>query len=218
MATRSTISIRNTDGTIEQVYSHWDGYPANNGFILLVYYQDEIKIRKLLNQGDISSLREEVDIPLGKTHTFDKSLDNVSVFYHRDRGDDLEPSLKFDNLIDFSRDGNFQEFDYVYDVSKKSWFLYRPDLGATEEAFISLVEVVNKDYENMQSEYKEIFDVYLKKPYEEAFKTLTNELNVNNSVGVPKKPKKPLGADHPQLSLDGMIPEVQGQPTKKMKI
>ncbi len=38
MATRSTIALEFADGTIGQVYAHWDGYLAHNGKMLLEYY------------------------------------------------------------------------------------------------------------------------------------------------------------------------------------
>jgi hypothetical protein len=44
MATRSRIGIELEDGVIESIYCHWDGYPENNGKILLEHYQDPNKI------------------------------------------------------------------------------------------------------------------------------------------------------------------------------
>lgn len=218
MATRSTISIKNPDGSFEQVYSHWDGYPSNNGFLLLVHYQDLEKIKKLLSFGDISSLREEVDIPKGKTHNFEKSLDNVTVFYGRDRNETPEEPSKFKNLKDFAKNGNFQEYDYVYDITKKQWFLFKPDLSNAPEAFEPLVEVVKRSYDDMQEEYKEQFDEFLKKPFLEAYNSLKEELSLCE-VGVPKKPKKPLSSDHPQMTLDGIGEGVvEGPKKKKMKV
>ena len=51
MATRSTISIENLDGSINTVYSHWDGYISNNGVILQKYYNDREKVAKLIEIG-----------------------------------------------------------------------------------------------------------------------------------------------------------------------
>ncbi len=34
MATRSTIALEFADGTVEQVYCHWDGYLDHNGALL----------------------------------------------------------------------------------------------------------------------------------------------------------------------------------------
>jgi len=55
MGTRSTIAIRNTDGTFEAIYCHWDGYLSHNGRILEENYTTEEKVRELIALGDISS-------------------------------------------------------------------------------------------------------------------------------------------------------------------
>ena len=40
MATRSVIGIVNLDKSITGIYCHYDGYPENNGKILLNHYTD----------------------------------------------------------------------------------------------------------------------------------------------------------------------------------
>ena len=40
MATRSRIAIEKENGTVESIYCHWDGYPENNGRILVENYTD----------------------------------------------------------------------------------------------------------------------------------------------------------------------------------
>lgn len=58
MATRSMISIVRNDGTVQAVYSHWDGYPAYVGAILHKFYNEPKLIHQLLDRGDISCLGE----------------------------------------------------------------------------------------------------------------------------------------------------------------
>ena len=60
MGTRSTIAIEFADGSVSQVYCHWDGYLDNNGQILETHYTDPFKVRDLVELGDFSSLRETV--------------------------------------------------------------------------------------------------------------------------------------------------------------
>ena len=60
MATRSNIGIKNSDGSIEMIYCHWDGYPDNQLPILTEHYNTEDKVRELLALGDISVLAERV--------------------------------------------------------------------------------------------------------------------------------------------------------------
>ena len=40
MATRSTIALEFADGTVQQVYCHWDGYLDYNGKLLAEHYTD----------------------------------------------------------------------------------------------------------------------------------------------------------------------------------
>ena len=41
MGTRSTIAIQKLDGSVEQIYCHWDGYLDHNGTILKTEYRME---------------------------------------------------------------------------------------------------------------------------------------------------------------------------------
>lgn len=64
MSTRSRVGIKNEDGTITSVYVHHDGYPSGVGEVLFENYNDETKIRKLMELGDMSSIgTEPVDNP-----------------------------------------------------------------------------------------------------------------------------------------------------------
>lgn len=105
MSTHSRIGMVLEDGQVRSVYCHWDGYPSNNGVILLENYTDAEKVKKLIDLGSISSLRENVDIPEGKVHNFDSPLDDVVIAYHRDRGEDLEIRTNKD-VDDFRLDDN----------------------------------------------------------------------------------------------------------------
>lgn len=56
MATRSLIGSVQPNGTIKTIYCHWDGFPGNNGKILLQAYNTPIKVEELIEDGDLSSL------------------------------------------------------------------------------------------------------------------------------------------------------------------
>ena len=60
MGTRSTIALEFADGSVSQVYCHWDGYLENNGELLQAHYRNPFVLRDLLDLGDFSSLRETV--------------------------------------------------------------------------------------------------------------------------------------------------------------
>ena len=90
MGTRSIIAKEFKNGKIKAIYCHWDGYPTHNGKMLMEHYTTAAKINKLIDLGDISSLREEI----GVKHPFDTyklsdeekaKYENMTLAYHRDR-------------------------------------------------------------------------------------------------------------------------------------
>lgn len=89
MGTRSIIA-REKDGMVAAIYCHWDGYPSNNGKLLRDHYQDDDKVEALISLGSLSSLKPLVAPPDGIAHTFDRPAVDVTVAYHRDRGEDLQ--------------------------------------------------------------------------------------------------------------------------------
>ena len=111
MATRSTIAIEYADGTVGQVYCHWDGYLDHNGAILQEHYKDPFKVRALMDLGDVSSLAPSIEKPAG--HTFDKSVDGYTVFYGRDRGETGIEARRFADFAAYKRDHQYEEFEYI---------------------------------------------------------------------------------------------------------
>lgn len=124
MATRSTISIKEGN-KIKTIYCHWDGYPSNNGAILLQHYSDPNKVNQLINLGDISSLRENVE-PTNTTtpHSFDKPHDDVVVAYMRDRGE------KDCEAREYDKPSEKQQYNYLFENGK--WYLISKDNSLTE--------------------------------------------------------------------------------------
>ncbi len=122
MATRSTIALEFADGTVQAVYCHWDGYLAHNGKILQEHYMDPFKVRDLVELGAISSLAPSIDKPEG--HSFDKSVEGYTVFYARDRGEDLHVS-KFKDYEEYVKKHQYEEYDYILRQvnGKATWFV-----------------------------------------------------------------------------------------------
>jgi hypothetical protein len=127
MATRSTIAIHREDGTVAQVYCHWDGYLDHNGAILVNHYTDPAKIEALIALGDISSLGNVV----GEQHPFDTyNKDKLSAeelelaeradkedwtkFYGRDRGEEGTQARVFANIESYEKSAQFEEYDYFF--------------------------------------------------------------------------------------------------------
>ena len=121
MATRSTISLEFADGTIGQVYCHWDGYLSNNGKILQEYYTNPFIVRDLIDLGGLSSLRPTI----GTKHPFSHYDTNLTVvqhnnlyqdmctFYGRDRGEGESDATYFKDYEHFLVDGQEEEYDYL---------------------------------------------------------------------------------------------------------
>jgi len=111
MATRSRIAIEKANGTVESIYCHWDGYPENNGEILDNYYTDEKKVQSLIDLGDISSLRPNVEAPEG--HSFESPDEETTVAYRRDRGEKNVDKKVHVSVNDFF-DGDIEEYGYIF--------------------------------------------------------------------------------------------------------
>jgi hypothetical protein len=128
MATRSTISIENTDGSVTKIYCHWDGYLDHNGRILHESYSTEDRVRELIALGDLSSLGREI----GEKHPFhnphvrgsreyldhEKMVGDWCTAYGRDRD---ETNIGPENFVNI-REMDLEEFNYHFRNSK--WHLY----------------------------------------------------------------------------------------------
>lgn len=111
MATHSTIAMLMTDGTVKQIYCHWDGYLENNGKILLKHYTDPAKIEELISLGSISQLDENVHPT--EEHSFKNPQSGVVVAYHRDRDEELAIEV-YPTLDDFYREYRGEEYNYLW--------------------------------------------------------------------------------------------------------
>ena len=120
MATRSFICKSLPNNTIVGVYCHYDGYPSGVGATLTTHYATDERVKALLNLGSISQLHPRLVPDLGDTHTFAKPAKNVTVAYHRDRGEALStttfPSL--DVMVENVAHQLGVEFVYIWDSNE----------------------------------------------------------------------------------------------------
>jgi hypothetical protein len=134
MATRSTIALEFADGTIGQVYCHWDGYLAHNGKMLQEYYSNPFIVRDLIDLGSLSSLRPQIGTKHPFSHydvanmTQDEYANlyrDMCTFYGRDRGEGQSDATYFKDYEHFLVDGQEEEFDYILrNVNgKPTWFV-----------------------------------------------------------------------------------------------
>lgn len=130
MATRSTIALEFADGTVQQVYCHWDGYIEYNGIVLHKFWSDPFKLQTLIDLGSLSSLGSE----LGEQHDFgarSEFVDNIATqctFYGRDRNESDTAPKKFKNFEDYAENHQCEEFEYILRTDGK-WYVshYRSD-------------------------------------------------------------------------------------------
>ena len=119
MATRSAIGIKHGD-RIKAVYCHYDGYLEQVGRALNTYYQDSIKVNKLISMGDMSC----IGVDIGEKHAFNERSEYLAdgiaqqcTFYNRDRGEQDVGYRSFATEADFIDyyNGCGCEFYYLYD-------------------------------------------------------------------------------------------------------
>ena len=136
MSTRSNIGIKRKNGNVEVVYCHNDGYLSYNGKMLLDNYQEIDKVNSLINLGDMSYLKEDIE------STF---------FYGRDREEENTDKCIYDNLKDYLNkvDSLFIEYIYLFDEAKNKWEYTKSYFDNAKEEFYysSFKELTKQDIE-----------------------------------------------------------------------
>jgi hypothetical protein len=119
MATRSAIGIKHGD-RIKAIYCHYDGYVEHLGRALYTYYQDSIKVNRLISMGDMSVIGADI----GEKHSFNERSEYLPdgiatecTFYNRDRGEQDVGHRSFATETDFIDyySGSGVQFYYLYD-------------------------------------------------------------------------------------------------------
>ena len=120
MATRSTIALEFADGTVGQVYCHFDGYLSNNGRILEQHYSDPFKLRDIMDRGSMSQLGDTV----------------ADCEFYRDDGDS---TAWFSNFQEYLQQAEIEEYNYILRQvnGQPVWFV---SCYATDEQFVTLAQ------------------------------------------------------------------------------
>ena len=102
------------------VYCHNDGYPSYMYHMLNNHYNNLDRVLDLISFGNASSIRKNLVPTKGSNHSFDHPEKDISIFYHRDRGepwDDVGTGLfKKEHLLALQY--------YVYIYENDAWHLY----------------------------------------------------------------------------------------------
>lgn len=134
MGTRAFIGIRNVDGSVTGIYSHWDGYPSYLGRVLLGNYNTWKKVIELINLGDVSIVNPRVKPSVREKHEFDTPLGDVTVAYHRDRGEDWASVAP-------------RRYPDILDVVKNSWYDYIYIWEQDQTWYVGLVGLIEGYYD-----------------------------------------------------------------------
>ena len=157
MATRSTIALEFADGTIGQVYCHWDGYLSNNGKILQEYYTNPFIVRDLIDLGGLSSLRPQIGTKHPFSHydvegmtvvEYNNLYQDMCTFYGRDRGEGRAEATYFKDYEHFLVDGQEEEYDYILrNVNGKATWFVSDHGGDFRLLILALVEDILENVE-----------------------------------------------------------------------
>ena len=158
MGTRSTIALEYADGTVEQVYCHWDGYLAHNGQILLKHYSNPFILRDLIDLGDVSSLKPTIGTKHAFSHfelraeevaEYKVLTENMTTFYGRDRGETGADKKSFVDFQDYLAHHQYEEYDYILrNVNgKATWFVSDHD-----GAYVELEQAIMDEQDSIAQE------------------------------------------------------------------
>lgn len=162
MATRSTIALEFADGSVGQVYCHWDGYLQHNGKILLDNYMDPFKLRDLIDLGSVSSLGAEI----GVKHPFDNpakydtpeyqdykdQYGEMCKFYGRDRGELGVGAHYFKDFADYVQNHQREEFSYILRTDGV-WYVDQGCGAGFESLLEAYLEELRQEDEEAYQEY-----------------------------------------------------------------
>jgi hypothetical protein len=141
MGTRSTIALEFADGTVQQIYCHWDGYLEHNGQILLKHYSNPFKLRDLIDMGAISSLCATIEA-------------TKETAYHFSRGEELVIN-KFKDIEEYYKECQGEEYDYILSLNwqgKAQWYVRYYD---TQENWIPIEHAFENQRDSISQEERE---------------------------------------------------------------
>ena len=119
MATRSTIALEFADGSVSQVYCHYDGYLSGVGADLEGAYSDPFALQELIDGGDMSTI--------GEPYTA-----------RGEAWEDVAPR-RFQNFDEYCAECQQEEYDYILRPvdGKGVWFVR---CWATEGSWVTFEE------------------------------------------------------------------------------
>lgn len=149
MSTNSRIGIIRSDGSVDSIYCHWDGYYEHNGLILFNEYQNLSKLNSLIKLRSTSFLDENVEPCTDQNHSFKDPCNGVAIAYCRDRSERKcyinharNISVFFKNSICF-----IEEYFYLYDENTCKWLTmsaYSKDMLVSLEEKLKELDLIEE--------------------------------------------------------------------------
>lgn len=142
MSTNSYIAMLKKDGTVTEVYCHWDGYPEYNGYMLLKYYNTPEKVKELIALGDLSGIGEVILHPAVEKYGFDYRINpeakeeygedqlfriSSCIAYHRDRGEPFSQNKYSSFNVYIKKVNRYMGYNYLFDEKTSTWYLATED-------------------------------------------------------------------------------------------
>lgn len=123
MSTRCYIGILRSDGTVESIYCHNDGYLDWTGYVLNNHYKDLKKIEELIKLGNISMVNTHISPKENQEHSFHHPQRDMTIAYARDRGDRYQKPRIHKNLNEFMKYfyDSMCVYVYLYDQNEQKW-------------------------------------------------------------------------------------------------
>lgn len=126
MGTRSTIALEFADGSVSQVYCHWDGYLSGVGAQLESDYSDPFALQELIDGGDMSCI--------GEPYTA--------------RGESIEDTCarRYQNIDEYFAECQQEEYDYILRCvdGKAVWFVR---CYSTDGEWVTMEEAAQREEE-----------------------------------------------------------------------
>jgi len=98
MSTNGSISIILSDGSVKQIYNHWDAHLDSLGEMLQENYNSYDKAKELVEMGGVSSVGATI---------------KESRFYHRDNKESIEIN-NFKTQKNFEKKCQMESYDYIF--------------------------------------------------------------------------------------------------------
>lgn len=177
MSTRAYICIQK-ENKLLGIYCHMNGYLTYTGSILFDYYQNEQKIKQLINLGDLLIIKPKLYPNKKSTHTFQNPQIGISLFYGRDNNQNNH--LKIINLNTI-----YQQFwiEHLYYYAKDHKWYYLEN--KKHQKPILLEEALNNYYEELG--FQRTIGFYGKYTLEEISYYKKQEELKNNLLKILKK-------------------------------